>query len=664
MKKSLLSHYLANCGEISKQLAPRSIGLRSASFSGLAGSENETSRHGLQERNQSGPRQVPVASQLAEGLEAMPGIFSDTPPQLSHFVSLAWCIIWARLRPTCAKQMAKELGQGNPTGYWTGPLLDPASHEEFFYCGAAGIRVSQNPCQELNFVLRCAEQLQSSGAFPIMPFGVAEEENTRQDIAESQAGPLCEEATRPVQQLRSRSTGADCKSVSVDVDAAQSSMFEDVLPSVYKSHRLWALAGRFPFDFAHPHGSSRRRRILKTHRVAQTHCEDTPDRWVAEQHVTERRLQGIPATTHIEFENCEEVMCSLMVTCSGSCFSPPGPPPVSLALSTLLMARSSSVLAGGLLGAASLGGLAFLAPGQSRPQPVQQEVAHTQGFLASSTGTSTSSTGAVQGVAGALVVAGLSVAAVRGASAASRQQGIKPRAAKSVVACRSLAKLKIDGVDLKDKRVFIRVDFNVPQDKKDPNIITNTARIDAALPTIKYALDNGAKSVVLCSHLGRPNGQKDKVLAAYVGDLTRRLAPGPKHEDEKFSMKPVAKVVEEKLGRPVKLMNDVVGEEVEAACADPEPGTVILLENSRYYVEEEGKGKDADGNKVRLRSSGPVVRGPQVKADADQVKKFRASLAKLADIYCSDAFGTAHRAHSSMVGEGYPVKCSGFLLAK
>ena len=89
---------------------------------------------------------------------------------------------------------------------------------------------------------------------------------------------------------------------------------------------------------------------------------------------------------------------------------------------------------------------------------------------------------------------------------------------------------------------------------------------------------------------------------------------------------------------------------VEAACADPEPGTVILLENSRYYVEEEGKGKDADGNKV--------------KADPEKVKEFRASLAKLADIYCSDAFGTAHRAHSSMVGDGYPVKCSGFLLAK
>ncbi|CAE7941972.1 pgk-1 [Symbiodinium necroappetens] len=170
------------------------------------------------------------------------GIFSDTPPQLSHFVSLAWCIIWARLRPTCAKQMAKQLGDKTRDlgrkvrslrECWTGPLLDPASHEEFFYCGAAGIRVSQNPCQELNFVLRCAEQLQSSGAFPIMPFGVAEEENTRQDIAESQAGraevsksrgsrgPVCEEATRPVQQLRSRSTGADCKSVSVDVDAVR-----------------------------------------------------------------------------------------------------------------------------------------------------------------------------------------------------------------------------------------------------------------------------------------------------------------------------------------------------------------------------------------------------------------------------------------------------------
>jgi len=75
-----------------------------------------------------------------------------------------------------------------------------------------------------------------------------------------------------------------------------------------------------------------------------------------------------------------------------------------------------------------------------------------------------------------------------------------------------------------------------------------------------------------------------------------------------------------------------------------------LLENSRFYIEEEGKAKDKEGNKI--------------KADPAKVKEFRASLAKLADIYCSDAFGTAHRAHSSMVGEGYPIKCSGFLLAK
>ena len=303
------------------------------------------------------------------------------------------------------------------------------------------------------------------------------------------------------------------------------------------------------------------------------------------------------------------------------------PPEDLIDPSTAAMARSSKVAVGSVLGAATLGGLAFVAP-TARPVEAESQVeTNSQRFLSSSAPSGAASS-AAQGLSGALAVGGLSVAAIRGAAAASRRKGIKPRAAQNVVACRSLAKLKIDEVDLKDKRVFIRVDFNVPQDKQDPNIITNTARIDAALPTIKYALDNGAKSVVLCSHLGRPDGQFS----------------------DKFSMKPVAKVVEEKLGRPVKLMKDVIGEDVEAACADPEPGTVILLENSRFYVEETGKGKDADGNKV--------------KADDEQVKTFRASLAKLADIYCSDAFGTAHRAHSSMVGEGFPVKCSGFLLAK
>merc|ERR1712056_130706 len=184
----------------------------------------------------------------------------------------------------------------------------------------------------------------------------------------------------------------------------------------------------------------------------------------------------------------------------------------------------------------------------------------------------------------------------------------------------------VDDVDVAGKRVFIRVDFNVPQDKKDPSIITNTQRIDAALPTVKAILEKGAKSVVLASHLGRPDGRVQ----------------------EKFSMAPVAKVLEEKLGKPVTLLKGASGPEVEAACADPSPGSVILLENLRFNVEEEGKGKDADGNKVT--------------ADPAKVTAFRSSIRKLADVYVNDAFGTAHRGHSSMVGEGFDVKATGGLM--
>jgi len=172
------------------------------------------------------------------------------------------------------------------------------------------------------------------------------------------------------------------------------------------------------------------------------------------------------------------------------------------------------------------------------------------------------------------------------------------------------------------------VDFNVPQDKKDPTIITNTARIEGAMPTIQYCLDQGAKAVVLCSHLGRPDGSKV----------------------EKFSLAPVAKALEGIAKKPVTFLSDCVGEEVEKACADPAPGSIILLENLRFYLEEEGKGVNAAGEKV--------------KADKEDVKKFRASLAKLGDIYVNDAFGTAHRAHSSMVGEGYTTKAAGLLVAK
>lgn len=188
-----------------------------------------------------------------------------------------------------------------------------------------------------------------------------------------------------------------------------------------------------------------------------------------------------------------------------------------------------------------------------------------------------------------------------------------------------MAKLSIKNVDVKGKRVLIRVDFNVPFAN---GAISNTQRVDAALPTIQYALDNGAQAVVLMSHLGRPDGS---VVA-------------------KYSLAPVATYLSTKIGRDVQFLKDCVGAEVEAACAAPAPGSVILLENLRFHVEEEGKGKDAAGNKVV--------------ATKEQVAAFRASLSKLGDVYVNDAFGTAHRAHSSMVGVDLPIKAAGFLLDK
>ncbi|KAG8179837.1 hypothetical protein JTE90_020820 [Oedothorax gibbosus] len=189
----------------------------------------------------------------------------------------------------------------------------------------------------------------------------------------------------------------------------------------------------------------------------------------------------------------------------------------------------------------------------------------------------------------------------------------------------ALNKLSIDALDLKDKRVLMRVDFNVPI--KDA-VITNTQRIVAALDSVKYALDKGAKSVVLMSHLGRPDGNRV----------------------EKYSLKIVADELQKLLGRNVQFLSDCVGPEVEAACANPASGSVILLENLRFHIEEEGKGVDASGAKV--------------KAKPEDVEKFRASLTKLGDVYVNDAFGTAHRAHSSMVGVQLPQKASGFLMKK
>jgi len=184
----------------------------------------------------------------------------------------------------------------------------------------------------------------------------------------------------------------------------------------------------------------------------------------------------------------------------------------------------------------------------------------------------------------------------------------------------------IRDLDLSGKRVLMRVDFNVPQDKST-GAITNNQRIVAALPTIKFALEQGA-AVVLMSHLGRPDGQK--------------IA--------KFSLKPVATELGKLLGKPVTFLDDCVGPAVEAACAPGKlkSGDVVLLENLRFHIEEEGKVKLEDGTSK--------------KADPAAVAGFRASLSKLGDVYVNDAFGTAHRAHSSMVGVTLPQKAAGFLM--
>ncbi|MFN3240084.1 MAG: phosphoglycerate kinase [Planctomycetota bacterium] len=191
----------------------------------------------------------------------------------------------------------------------------------------------------------------------------------------------------------------------------------------------------------------------------------------------------------------------------------------------------------------------------------------------------------------------------------------------------------ITDLDLSGKRVLMRVDFNVPQDKATL-AITNNQRIVSALPTIRYALEQGA-SVVLMSHLGRPNGERV----------------------EAFSLRPVAEELAQLLGQPVQFLPQCVGAEVEQACGPGvlQPGTVVLLENVRFHIEEEGKRKvvDADGNKS------------SEKADPDQVDAFRRSLAALGDVFVLDAFGTAHRAHSSVSGvaERLP-SAAGLLLAR
>jgi phosphoglycerate kinase len=187
-----------------------------------------------------------------------------------------------------------------------------------------------------------------------------------------------------------------------------------------------------------------------------------------------------------------------------------------------------------------------------------------------------------------------------------------------------MAKLFIEDLDLKGKRVLMRVDFNVPV--KDGRV-ENDKRLRASLPSIEYVLAQGG-SLVLMSHLGRPDGQANP----------------------KYSLKPVADKLQELLGKPVRFLPDCVGPEIEKACGALKPGEVVLLENLRFHIEEEGKVKKEDGSSV--------------KADPEAVKAFRASLTKLGDVYVNDAFGTAHRAHSSMTGVALERRAAGYLMKK
>ena len=195
-------------------------------------------------------------------------------------------------------------------------------------------------------------------------------------------------------------------------------------------------------------------------------------------------------------------------------------------------------------------------------------------------------------------------------------------------------KKTVKDVDFNGKRVLMRVDFNVPL---NGSTITDDTRIKAAIPTIKYVIEQGASSIVLMSHLGRPKGE---------------VKP-------EFTLLPAAKHLAELLGQDVAFAPDCVGTEVKAMAEALPAGGILLLENLRFHPEEEGK--------VKLANDASDEDQAAAKADMKtKQKEFAAQLASLGDIYVNDAFGTAHRAHASMaiVTDDFEDNVSGLLLEK
>jgi len=192
-----------------------------------------------------------------------------------------------------------------------------------------------------------------------------------------------------------------------------------------------------------------------------------------------------------------------------------------------------------------------------------------------------------------------------------------------------MAKMSVRDVKkeaIRNKRVLMRADLDVPMEN---GRIANNHKIVKALPTIRYLIEKRAKAVIIISHLGHPGGRPDVNL----------------------SMKPVLAELQNLLGRKVTFLEDCCGPKVEKFCLDPEPGSVILLENLRFHIEEEIEGYDAVNKK-------------KIHAEKPQVEAFRKSLSSLGDIFVNDAFAVANKMHSSIVGIDIDIRTGGLLMQK